>query len=308
MPERRPPTLSVHERWRLAGPAWMVLAMLPWPIVETLPTLLSQPYSPFEIVWVRYGTHLLLMLTLWAPVDPTRLVRTTRPALHAVRAAMMLGMPAAFVLALVRMPADTVMSIFWVEPLVAMLLGAVVLGERVGRRRWLSATLAVGGVLMMLGPPGAALGPAWIFPIAMAVCLALYQVLTRLMCEETTTARLFYTALGVWAPLSLGLPWFWKTPSLHDLAVMMSIGVLGYLVLVALDRAVDAAPVSWLAPFALAQPIWMVILHATLGGVWPTPSAAAGVVVVLAAWLLFAWPGRAPGTADGPVTADRRTE
>ncbi len=114
-----------------------------------------------------------------------------------------------------------------------------------------------------------------------------------MMLEETTAARLFYTALGVWVPLSLGLPWFWRTPTLRDLAVMMSIGVLGYLFLLALDRAVDATPVSGTAPFALAQPIWAVLLRAALHGAVPGPGVVAGVVIVFAAWGLFAWPGRA---------------
>jgi drug/metabolite transporter (DMT)-like permease len=271
----------------------MVVAMLAWPIVEALPALLSQPYSPFEIVWIRYGTHLVLMVCLWGPVKPSALVRTTRTGLHAVRAATMLGMPVAFVLARARMPGDAVMSIFWVEPLVAMLLGVVLLGERVAGRRWSSAAIAFAGVLMMLPPPGLLPRPSWVFPIAMAVCFALYQVLTRMMLEETTAARLFYTALGVWVPLSLGLPWFWRTPTLRDLAVMMSIGVLGYLFLLALDRAVDATPVSGLAPFALAQPIWAVLLRAALRGGVPGPGVVAGVVIVFAAWGLFAWPGRA---------------
>jgi len=267
--------------------------MLFWRLIEMLPASLSQPYSPFEIVWVRYGTHLLLMLCLWAPLNPARLVRTARPGLHVVRAVIMLGVPVAFVLARSRMPGDTVMSVFWIEPAVAMLLGAVWLGERVGRRHWLTAAALFVGVLMILRPSGALPRLSWVFPIAMAACFALYQVLTRVMREETTTARLFYTALGAWVPLSVGLPWFWTTPTLPDLGVMMSIGVLGFLFVAALDRAVDSAPVSTLAPFAVTQPLWGVVLHALLRGRTPTLEAGVGIAVVLVAWLVFAWPGRA---------------
>jgi drug/metabolite transporter (DMT)-like permease len=89
------------------------------------------------------------------------------------------------------------------------------------------------------------------------------------------------------------LPWFWKTPTPRDLALMMSIGVLGFLFLLGLDRALDAAPVTRLAPFALAQPIWSVLVGAALSGRRPTLGDIAGSVVVLAAWLAFAWPGRA---------------
>jgi len=108
------------------------MAMLLWPIVEWLALTLSKPYSPFEVVWVRYGVHLMLMLALWTPGGPARLVRTRRPGLHVIRALTMLGMPACFVLAITRMPLDAVMSLFWISPLMAMLLAAMWLGDRPG--------------------------------------------------------------------------------------------------------------------------------------------------------------------------------
>lgn len=128
------------------------MAMLLWPIVEWLALTLSKPYSPFEVVWVRYGVHLVLMLALWTPGGPARLVRTRRPGLHVIRALTMLGMPACFVLAITRMPLDAVMSLFWISPLVAMLLAAMWLGDRPGRRRWTSSAAAYGGVLFVLEP------------------------------------------------------------------------------------------------------------------------------------------------------------
>ena len=268
------------------------MAMLLWPIVEWLALTLSKPYSPFEVVWVRYGVHLVLMLALWTPGGPARLVRTRRPGLHVIRALTMLGMPACFVLAITRMPLDAVMSLFWISPLVAMLLAAMWLGDRPGRRRWTSSAAAYGGVLFVLEPFAVTLRWALILPLLMAACFALYLVLTRLMRGETAASRLFYTALGVWVPLGLVVPWGWKTPTLRDFAIMASIGVLGFLFLLGLDLALDAAPVGRLAPFVLAQPIWIVLIDAIVGGRAPARHVVAGVVIVLGAWLVFAWPER----------------
>jgi drug/metabolite transporter (DMT)-like permease len=274
----------------------MGLVMLLWPVVEALAGFMSQRYSPFEIVWVRYGTHLLLMLAVWSPGGPARLVRTQRPGLHALRALTMLGMPACFVLAVTRMPVGAVMALFWVAPLLAMLLAAVGLRERPGWRPWAAAAGAYAGAVVILGVPDVGRRAA-VLPLAMAACFALYLVLTRFMREETTAARLFYTALGVWVPLTFVLPWFWKTPTPRDLALMMSIGVLGFLFLLGVDRALDAAPVGSLAPFALAQPIWSVLVGAALSGRRPTLRDIAGGLVVLAAWRVFAWPLQARGQA-----------
>jgi drug/metabolite transporter (DMT)-like permease len=276
-------------RERLRGTLILCLAMLLWPLVEAFASILSRPYSPIEIVWVRYGVHLLLMLVLWTPGGPARLVKTRRPGLQVIRGLTMLGLPACFVFAIARMRVEAAMSLFWIAPLLAM-LAAWWLGERPGRRRWMAAIGAYVGVLLMLGPFAVTLRRAAVLPLLMATCFALYLVLTRLMRDETTASRLFYTALSVWVPLGLVVPWVWTTPTLRDFAIMASIGILGFLFLLGLDRALDAEPVGRLAPFVLAQPIWTVVTDAVLSGHAPARHAVVGVVVVLGAWLVFAWP------------------
>jgi|KBSSwiStaDraftv2_1062776.scaffolds.fasta_scaffold327774_3 hypothetical protein len=62
MPRSRDPERPATVRLAVVGV--MCLAMLLWPIVELLASFLSRPYSPFEVVWFRYGTHLVLMLVL----------------------------------------------------------------------------------------------------------------------------------------------------------------------------------------------------------------------------------------------------
>jgi drug/metabolite transporter (DMT)-like permease len=270
--------------------------MLLWPVVEALAGFLTRGYSPFEVVWVRYGTHLLLMLVLWTPGGPARLIRTRRPGLQMLRGLTMLGMPAFFVLGAMRMPVDTVMAVFWIAPLVAMLLATRWLGERISARHWAATVLAcAGGVLVVA--PSALPRRSIVLPLAMAACFALYQVLTRALRDETTTARLFYTAFSVWLPLGLAAPWFWTTPRPRDLALMMAIGVLGFLFLLALDHALDSAPVTRLAPFAVAQPIWSVVVEATVGRDRLSLVTVSGVVLVLVAWVALIWPLRSRSTA-----------
>lgn len=271
----------------------MCVAMLLGLVMEMLPARMSRAYSPFEIVWMRYGTHLALMVLIWAPREPGRLVRTTRVGWHVIRALTMLGMPVAFVLAVTRFPKDTVLALYWIEPLLAMLLAAVWLRERVERRQWVGGAAAYVGALILFRPTALPGATCAILALSTAACFALYQVFTRFMREETTTARLFHTALWVWLPLSLALPWFWTTPAPADLALMMSIGVLGYLVLLNIDRALDAAPVSRLAPFALAQPVSGVIVDAALRGKAPTLATIAAITIVAGAWVAFVWPAAA---------------
>jgi EamA-like transporter family len=152
---------------KLAGIGTMCATMLLWPVGEAIPSFFSHHYSAFEIVWVRYGTHLLLMLVLWAPGGPARLVRTRRPGLHAVRALTMLGMPVFYVLAITRMPVDAILSLLWVAPLLAMLLAAVWLREWTGWRQWIAAATAYLGAVVIAGRPAIGLHAAAVLPLAL---------------------------------------------------------------------------------------------------------------------------------------------
>jgi drug/metabolite transporter (DMT)-like permease len=279
-------------RARVTAIVSICLAMACWPIVEALPRFMSQSYSPIQIVWTRYATHLLLMLVWWIPRrrGADFLVRTQRPLLQALRSVTMVGMPACFVVASIFMPLTAVMSVFWIVPLLVIGLAIGTLGERVTGWQGLAAGAAYVGTLLVLSPPSDGV-VRWtsIWPLLMAGCFALYQILTRMLRHETTSSRLFYTALGVWLPLTFALPWSWKSPRPRDLALMATIGVLGLVFLWGLDRALDAAPASQLAPFVLAQPIWVVVLEAVLHRTLPGGATIGGIIVVFAAWLIFLW-------------------
>ena len=154
---------------------------------------------------------------------------------------------------------------------------------------------AYAGVLLMLGPFAITVGRASVLPLLMAACFALYLVLTRLMRDETTASRMFYTGVERLGSVGLVLSWAWTTPTLRDFGLMASIGgALGFLFLLGLDHALDAAPVGRLATFVLAQPIWTVVINAVVGGGGQAPArhAVVGIVIVLGAWLVFAWPER----------------
>jgi drug/metabolite transporter (DMT)-like permease len=90
----------------------------------------------------------------------------------------------------------------------------------------------------------------------MGYCFALYNVLTREMRTERTSANLFHTALWVFIALSFVMPSVWHTPSLKAALAMIGIGVWGFVLLLFLDRALAWAPASLVAPFIYTQSIW----------------------------------------------------
>jgi drug/metabolite transporter (DMT)-like permease len=206
------------------------------------------------VVFTRYAVHLAVMLAVWGWREPSTLWRTRRPVYQLARSLLMLSMPASWIVAAQQgVEPATVLSIFWLSPLLILGFARVVLGERPSPALWIATAVASAGVVVLLEPGSMPSAKLVVFPIGMAVSFSLYVAMTRSLRDETTRANLFYTALGVALVLSFAMPRLWVTPSAHDLLVMSGVGVLGLLALWALDRMAAAAPVSTSAPFACLQ-------------------------------------------------------
>lgn len=274
---------------------FMAAFVLLWASVEALAADLLDRYSPYQVVWTRYAVHLAFMLLVWGRREPATLWRTRRPVFQLSRALLMLAMPASWVLALQGGTRHAeLMSVFWLAPLMILGLGFIMSGERPGWRDWVAAAAAYLGALLILEPHRwrgiAALG----YPIVMGFTFAAYVVMTRSLRTETTRANLFFTALGVFLPLSVAMPWLWITPRPADLARMTVVGLLGWVTLYALDRATAAAPVRSCAVFAYLQLPATLVLASVWGGGWPHMSAMAGLVAI-ASGLTWTWVRWAPG-------------
>jgi drug/metabolite transporter (DMT)-like permease len=77
------------------------------------------------------------------------------------------------------------------------------------------------------------------------------------------------------------MPPIWKTPTPSALLVMASVGVLGYLALLALDRMAAQAPVSAAAPFAFLQLAFTVVIETIVDHERPETLALVGMSVLL---------------------------
>ena len=121
----------------------------------------------------------------------------------------------------------------------------------------MAAFIGLAGTWLVIRPPFPGTG-GWLLllPLGMGFCFALYNVLTREMRTERTSANLFHTALWVFIALSFVMPSVWHTPSLKAALAMIGIGVWGFVLLLFLDRALAWAPASLVAPFIYTRCIW----------------------------------------------------
>ena len=267
----------------------MALFVALWAAVEELAAGALQRYSPYQVVWTRYVVHVLFMVAVWGWREPASLWKTGRPVFQVLRSMLMLGMPASWIIAMqLGVGGGTLMSVFWMSPLLILAFAKLFLGERATWLLWIAALVACAGAWLLTGPSLPASLSLLFFPIGMAVTFSLYVVMTRSLRSETPRANLFHSAFWVALLLTPAMPTLWITPAPQDLLAMIGVGLLGFAALFALDRMAAAAPVSVSAPASYLQLVFSIAIAWLFGhghgGQW----TAMGALLISGA-VLFVW-------------------
>lgn len=181
----------------LLGIALMIGFSLLAPVMDAFAKA-SSAYVPVgETIAFRFGIQTVLLLPLVLRVTVLRRPTLGEWALHLLRASMILFATAAFFTALSVMPMADSIAIFFVEPFILTLLGALFLGESIGWRRLVACAVGFGGALLIIRPSFSDFGPVAFLPLLTALFFALYMVLTRKMApRQHPVALQFWTAVA----------------------------------------------------------------------------------------------------------------
>ena len=220
--------------------------------VDTLAKYLTDTMHPFQIVWIRQLGLLSGALFLLA-IHGRDLLKTAHPKLQITRGAVAAGSASLFIFGVSYVPLADAVAISFVAPFMVTLLGALVLREPVGIRRWSAVTIGFLGALIVLRPGLGVVHPAAIFIIIAATFFAFRQIISRkLAASDRTGTTVAYTAIVASAILTIPLPFVWQSPTdakqiLLLIAMAAFAGVAEVLVIKALEvaNAVVVAPVQY---------------------------------------------------------------
>ncbi|MGH7622522.1 MAG: hypothetical protein ACREMU_09310 [Gemmatimonadaceae bacterium] len=250
----------------VAAAVGMLAFAASWAIVDGIAPAGIHHFGGWEIVFGRYSVHLAIVLVLWARRAPWR---TAHLRTQLVRSAMMLAMPASFIMALSRgVSSAAVLRVFWCAPLIVVGVGAILDRRRASRLSWAAGVLGWAAAWVYYEPASAAAAAtrgSLIFGGAMAASFAVYVAMTRALRDEPLRVNLFYTALVPWAALGLLMPHVWVTPTSSELVTLLLIGAIGWVGLLALDRAEHAAQTAASGPLIAVQPALIAALLAFVG-------------------------------------------
>jgi drug/metabolite transporter (DMT)-like permease len=237
-----------------------------------------------------------------------RTFRSQRPGLQVFRGLALVTSSILFISSLRYLPIAEATATSFAAPIFITALSVLVLGEKVGHRRWAATFVGLTGVLVVVRPGTSAFDPASILPLMAALSWASAVVVTRqTSAVDSALTTLAYSAVIGVLVLSALLPFFWMPPDWSTILFGMLIGcaaTAGHSLIIVAFRYGDA---SVLAPFTYTQLVWVTGLGILLFGAIPDRWTVAGATVIVLSGLYIAHRERirsrekAVGTARTPL-------
>jgi len=210
---------------------------------------------------------------------------------QALRGASVIAGAFLFVNGLRHLPLADAVAVTFTGPMFITALAPLVLGERVGWRRWMAVLAGFIGVLVMVRPTAlfggaGTLQLAILLPLGAALCGSARDLITRRLAQsESSVAVLFFTSAAVMLAGLCTAPFGWVVPRAADLWVLAASGALvagAYYFQIEAFRLGEAVLV---APFKYTSMIWAVLLGFLMFGDLPDGWTLLGAACVIAAGL-----------------------
>jgi len=274
----------------LRGILLMVAAVGFFVTMDTIAKYLSRSYPVPLIVWARYVSNLAILLAFLAARGELRLLRSARPGLQFARGLLLALATLLFFTSLSVLPLADANAIGFVMPLFVAALAVPMLGERLEMARLLAILAGLVGALIIVRPGSELFTPYALLPLGMAVCNALYQILTRKVAglEPPLTSLVWGAIVGA-VLLSALAPFVWVTPQAvsHGVLILV-IGVLASIGHFLLIRSYEYANATLLAPFTYTALVWAMLNGWLVFGDFPDGWSLVGMGIIVLSGLYLA--------------------
>ena len=262
----------------------MMMSMACFAVEDTFIKLLSARLPATQILFsIGFGGALItLMLAIVLNVNLADKILLNKHVISRTIADLFGAL--SFTSAMVLIPMSLLASILQATPLFVTLGAAILLGEKVGWRRWSAIFIGFLGVIIILQPGYGSFQLASLLGLAAVLCLALRDVVTRDMATEIPTLTVtFYACLAMGSAGFIAYPFFGPPimPTTYEAIILICaaiIGLTGYFLLVLATRKGD---VSVIAPFRYSRLLFSLGLASLiLGEKLTLPILLGGLLVV----------------------------
>ena len=240
----------------LAAALWMSGSIAAFTSMAIATRQINGAHDTFEILAYRSVIGWLLVVGIALALGQASRIRTDRLGSHLLRNVFHFTGQSLWFWSITLIPLAQAFALEFTSPIWVILLSPLVLGERLTRRKLLSAALGFAGIIVVARPDFTALEPGVLAAAGAAIFFAATNLMTKVMTRgEAVVSILFWLTLiqacfGTVAMLADGT---FTLPTLATLPWLALIGVAGITAHLCLTTALSLAPASTIVPVDFAR-------------------------------------------------------
>ena len=285
MTPRSPISESQHIYAPFRGIGSLIVGGLFLTLADSAAKWLTTDTPTGEIIFGRGVSTLACVLILIARASPGVLRINNNREMWG-RAVVAAAFTFFLIASLRELPIAEVITILFASPLILAAMAPFLLGETVGRVRWIALSIAFLGVLVMMRPGAETLVWVALIPLAASVTSAFRDILTRrVAATDTSLAIQFYTTLAMIVFGGVTAGFGWRALLWPDIGLLAVCGVFQFIGQYFFIDAFRYASVSMLAPFRYAMLVWALIAGFLIWGDVPDLWAIAGMLLIVGSGL-----------------------
>ena len=242
----------------------IIFSLLGWmflPVMDGFAKYLSDDLPILQITWARYFFTVAFVFPIMLFFYKKQLVWSDKPKLQIFRGLILLSANICFFYAISVISLAKALTLAFIAPLIVTAFSPILLGEKVGFRRWTAVAVGFIGSLIVIRPGFLEFNLASMAALATGFFYGFYLIITRkLSTSDNSLLTLLITGMVGALLVSLIIPFYWVKPTLNQWSLMAGIGVfacIGHLFLILSLKYADA---SKLAPLGYTGIIPNVII------------------------------------------------
>ncbi|KQU51730.1 multidrug DMT transporter permease [Bosea sp. Leaf344] len=269
----------------LLGILMMLLGILLFSLNDVMGKWLVATYTVGQVLLLRSAAAMAVITPFVLKQGLMRTLKPERPGLQLLRVLFGSGEVALFYWAVSYLPLADTMTIWLAAPVWAVVLAALLLGERVGAGRWLAVAAGFVGVAVALNPSSASLSKPALIALVGSFLFAAMMIAGRQLRGTPDVTLVAWQTLGALLMGLALLPLGWVTPSLTDAALLGLLGIVAMVAHLCVTRSLKLAEASVVVPYQYTLIVWALIFGWFVFGDWPTPAMLLGAVLIIVAGL-----------------------
>ena len=271
----------------------IIFSLLGWmflPVMDGFAKYLSADIPILQITWARYFFTVVFILPIMFFFFNKQLVWSDKPKLQILRGLILLTANICFFYAISVISLAKALTLAFIAPLIVTAFSPLLLGEKVGLRRWTAVIIGFSGSLIVIRPGFVEINLASLSALGTGFLYGFYLIITRkLSTSDNPLLTLLITGAVGAILVSLVIPFYWVKPTFNQWSLMAGIGIFASIGHIFLILSLKYADASKLAPLGYTEIIPNVMIGYYFFNELPDNWTYLGLFIIILSGLYISW-------------------